>query len=238
MANILVTGGASGLGLSITKFLAEKHKVYFTFCTSADNARGLEMEYPGIKGIQCDFTSDESTGKLCEAIPAFGIEVIINNAFMKGDENHFHKTNLEEFENGFRNNIRNFIVLNQTIINYFRKQRKGRIITVLTSAMYGVPPVGWSNYLAQKAYIKSLCKSWAVENARYGIVSNTVSPTFMETPFHREKDQREIELIIQNNPLGRLLTPSEVAHIIGFLTEASPFVNGIDIPMNSIEHVI
>ena len=60
--NILITGGASGLGEAITRILAKdiNNKVYFTFTNSELNARKIELDYSNAYSIKCDFKDSES----------------------------------------------------------------------------------------------------------------------------------------------------------------------------------
>ena len=55
--NILITGGANGLGAEITKLLASnsEHFVYFTYAKSAEKAGLIENAYKNTKAIKCDF---------------------------------------------------------------------------------------------------------------------------------------------------------------------------------------
>ena len=45
--NVLITGGASGLGAAITRILAADaaNKIYFTYCSSSEAAKQLEEEF-------------------------------------------------------------------------------------------------------------------------------------------------------------------------------------------------
>ncbi len=68
--NILITGGASGLGEIITKTLASDSNnfIYFTFCNSYKNAIQLENDFKNVKGIKCDFKSASELSSLVTTI--------------------------------------------------------------------------------------------------------------------------------------------------------------------------
>ena len=61
------------------------------------------------------------------------------------------------------------ILITQSVLNDFRKKKKGKIITILTSFLLNTPPIGASTYVANKAYLGSLVKSWATENIKFNI---------------------------------------------------------------------
>lgn len=238
---IIVTGGASGLGESIVRKLSANpdDQVYFTYCHSEERARKLESEQANRNAIHCDFSRPETVEHLCSLMEGISPDVLINNAFVgKISKTHFYKTGNEVFSEGFRLNVLPVIMLAKSALTVFRKKKSGKIITVLSSAIIGKPPVGWSEYVAEKNYLLSLSKSWAVENARFNICSNAVSPSFMATELNADVDERLIEEMTNNHPLKRILQPDEVADAVHYLVNAPAQLNGINLIMNAAENVI
>ena len=238
--NILVTGGASGLGKSITINLLKNknNKVYFTFCGSKENADKISSEFCNSKPIKCDFKNLDSVNSLCDTIDEINLDVLINNAYSGNAINkYFHKNNIDDFSNDFLTNIIPTILITQSAISYFKKQKKGKIITILTSFLINSPPIGSSLYVANKAYLKSLTKSWAHENKKFNITSNSVSPSFMRTNFTSDVDLRIIDQIIKDNPLKRILSTKEAAESVSFLVNCSQHVNGVDLVINSANNI-
>jgi 3-oxoacyl-[acyl-carrier protein] reductase len=232
--NILITGGASGLGEKITeKFAANSlNKVYFTYSRSYENALLINNKYPNTVAIKCDFSCDEEVQKLVENIAQFDLDVLVNNAYTGNPvTTHYHKIPYQDFSDGFRVNILSVIAINQASINLFRKKRSGKIITILTSYLANTPPTGVSVYVALKAYLKGLTKIWATENVKFNITSNTVSPSFMLTGLTKEVDERLVEQTINNHPFKRIVSPSEVADTVFFLADTTSQINGVDILM-------
>ena len=234
--NILITGGASGLGKSITKILAEDENnfVYFTYSKSISNAQQLKKEFKNTKGIQFNFEDEEAVKLSSEKINELDLDVIIHNAY-SGEylKNHFHKIDSNDFLTDFKVNVLPVIEITKAAITNFRKKKSGKIITVLTSALVDIPPVGSAVYTANKAYLEKLTQVWAHENARFNITSNSVSPAFMETAMTNSIDERVKEQIIESNPLKRLLTTEEVAKAIQFLVNDTTQINGKDFLINA-----
>jgi 3-oxoacyl-[acyl-carrier protein] reductase len=234
--NILITGGASGLGEAITRLLAKdnQNKIFFTYSKSIEAAKKIEFDFINTKSIKCDFKIDSEVDFLITKIIDFDIDVLINNAYTgEAIKNHFNKVNTIDFISDFTFNIIPTVKITQVIINNFRKKKAGKIITVLSSFLLNTPPIGSSIYVANKSYLASLVKSWGVENSKYNITSNSISPSFMKTNFTNNVDERIIEQMILNHPYKKLLTVNEVAETINFLINASPQINGIDIIMNA-----
>jgi len=234
--NVLITGGASGLGAAITKKLASenKSKIYFTYCKSAVEAVLVEKEFSNCLSIKCDFSNKKEVATLCDKISDFDIDVLINNAY-DGEflKTHFHKINTADFEVDFNKNILPVLQLTKAALSSFRKKKAGKIITVLSAALLGVPPVGSAVYVANKAYLAQLSKVWAAENAKFGITSNSVSPAFMETKLTASIDERLVEQMKDAHPLKSLLKVEEVAEAVSFLANAPTQINGIDMVINS-----
>lgn len=232
---ILVTGGASGLGKAITELLAENkgNFIYFTYNASSEEAAEIEKNHPNTKAIHCNFNDDQSLIRLLGLPEEEGIEVLINNAFSGLQTSYFHKTDPEFYAENFKRNILPVIKLTQKSILQFRKQKFGKIITVLSSYIINKPPLGLSEYVAEKNYLLSLSKSWAVENNKFNITANCISPSFMLTALTNGADERVVEELVNAHPLKKLLTPCEAALAVQYLVNASQHVNGTNMILNA-----
>jgi 3-oxoacyl-[acyl-carrier protein] reductase len=233
--NILVTGGSKGLGSAIVNKLTAQpdNHIYFTYFNSERAASELESMHTNTTKVHCDFNSEDALLSLVDKMQQWNIDVLINNAAVNPPKSHFHKVDTEMLVNDFRVNTVSTIKITQAAIKIFRKKKFGKIITVLSSAILGKPPIGWSEYVAGKNYLLSLSKSWATENNRFNITSNCVSPSFMLTDFNQDIDERLIDDIKTTHPLGKLLLPDEVAVTVDFLTTCSQHINGVNIVMNA-----
>jgi 3-oxoacyl-[acyl-carrier protein] reductase len=233
--NILITGGASGLGESITKALLndDRNIVYFTYCKSKENASKIENQFENTKAIPCNFEDSNSIQLLLDKMEELNLEILINNAITSITKNYFHKLNSEDFANSYTKNILPTIKITQKAIMLFRKQKFGKIITILSSSIINKPLLGWSQYVAEKNYLLSLSKSWAVENISFNITSNCVSPTYMNTPINNDTDERIVEEMTKNHPLKKLLTTEEVAESVVFLSNCKQHINGTNLIINA-----
>ena len=234
--NILITGGASGLGEAITKKIAEskENKVYFTYSKSKDKASKIELEFENTVSIKCDFSNQSELDSLLEQIKIMDLDVLINNAYCSRiNQMHFHKIAQNDFINDFVQNIIPTISITQESIKIMRAKKGGKIITILSSSLTNVPPIGYSIYASNKAYLEMLTKIWANEYSRFNITSNSISPSFMQTALTDDVDERIVEDMINNHPQKKLVTPIEVAETVLFLVNASSQINGVDLVMNA-----
>jgi NAD(P)-dependent dehydrogenase (short-subunit alcohol dehydrogenase family) len=239
--NILITGGSSGLGKAIVYESAKdpNNKVYFTYQCHKVQAEEIEAKYLNTKALVCDFNCDDSVNVLLNLIPSMELDAIVNNAYAGEVEGkHFHKTEAKEFLDSFGINIIPTIKITQKVLETFRKRKHGKIITVLTAYLLNQPPIGYSLYTANKAYLAQLAKTWSKEYIKYGITSNCVSPNFMQTELTKETNALMIEQMISQHPLNKLLTVEEVATTISFLLNSSNQINGVNIPLNAGINII
>lgn len=239
--NILITGGTGGLGKSIIEAFAKDSENYivFTFNKSIEEAQVIMKDKQNVLGIKCDFTNKVDLINLEAVIKEKEIDVLINNAYVGyPQEGHFHKINPNCFLESFMSNIVPTIQITQAAILGFKERKFGKIINILSSSLINKPPIGYSIYASNKAYILQLSKSWSVEYARYNITSNCISPDFMETELNRHMDERMIEQIRSRNPLKRILKPEEVVESIVFLLKGSQQINGANIVINAGDNIV
>lgn len=239
--NILVTGGSSGLGKTIVCTLSNSpgNKVFFTYNSHVEEAEAIARDKHNVIAVKCDFTNDDDIIRLEDAIPAFDLDILVNNAYVGAPQGtHFHKTNSTTFFKSFENNLIPTIRITQRAIEGFRKKKFGKIINILTAYLVNLPPMGFSVYAANKAYLQQLSKSWSNEYARYNISSNCISPEFMVTNLSTSVDERIIEQMRTNHPLKKLLTPTEVADAVVYLINTSQQVNGMNIVINAAQNIL
>lgn len=235
--NILITGGSSGLGKAIVVALSQVkcHHVFFTY--NLHSAEGEALTSANVTGIKCDFTNADDVSLLIRLIPTFDLDVLVNNVYVGVPQGkHFHKTNPIEFSRSFENNILPTISISQASINVFMKKKFGKIINILSSALINLPPIGYSIYTSNKAYLLQLSKSWNTEYRKFNITSNCISSDFMLTNVTKSVDERIIEQMQEEHPLKKLLTPAEVAESVVFLIHASQQINGINLIINAAKN--
>jgi len=236
----LVTGGASGLGKSIVEKLTSNKDstVYFTYCKSQQTAIELEEKFENTRAYFCDFEELSSFNALLLELESLDIDVLVNNALPKITIKHCYRTSRDEIEKSFCLNVVPTIELTKTVFRKFRKQKSGKIITILTSYLVNRPPIGLSEYVANKAYLLSMARSWAVEGVRNNITSNCISPSMMETSLIDSIDERQVEAFLEEQPGKRFVSTHEVAAAVEYFSLSGSHVNGVNMPMNGGVDVI
>ncbi|NCY23406.1 MAG: SDR family oxidoreductase, partial [Alphaproteobacteria bacterium] len=89
----------------------------------------------------------------------------------------------------------------------------GRI--VLLGSRTAAGSAGRSQYAATKAALVAIARSWAIELAPRGITVNVVAPAATDTPMLRDPARSAVAPKLP--PIGRYISPEEVAALTAFL---------------------
>jgi len=165
-----------------------------------------------------------------EAGQAFnGLDFYIHNA-----ASGYNRPALEQKPKGWdwtmNINARSFLFGAQRAANLMEKRGGGSIVSISSQGSNRVMP----DYVvvgASKAALESLTRYLAVELSPRNIVVNAVSPGIVQTDalkhFDSLRDAGIIKKAIQATPAGQLVTPEDVAEVVGFLcTPAASMIRG------------
>jgi len=224
----IVTGGSSGIGLSIVKkYLAQNYSVY-----------NLDIQ-PSKKGhhIPCDMSSYQQVSQAITAIGnEHGIDVLVSNAgihFSGSIEN----TTEEDLDRVIAINVKGAYAATKACLPFMKAKNSGSVIYIASDQAL----IGKQNsfaYNLSKASLASMAKTTALDYAQFNITANAVCPGTIETPlYHKAIDNyversgadkigvHQEEAALQ--PLGRLGQPEEVAELVYFLSsDNARFITG------------
>lgn len=217
----LVTGGASGIGLSTCQSLAE---LGADVLLADINAEAGEKAAAGIRanGGKCTFirldVTDKASIHACRDTVLNGkgrLDILANVAgwghiqpFVDNDDAFIAKVmNL---------NLNGVIELVRAFFPAMIAAKGGKIVNVASDAGR-VGSLGESVYSAAKGGVIAFSKSLAREGARYGINVNCVCPGPTDTPLLNSEPEKFLEAFIKVIPMRRFGKPSEVADSIVFL---------------------
>ena len=111
---------------------------------------------------------------------------------------------------------------------------KGRIINIGSMAVK-LEPSGDSVYAMTKAAISTLSRVLSKEYSPYGITSNSVNITYIETHLSKKIDKKAIEKIIKNLPIPREACFDDITNVIDFYLSAdSDYITGQDISLGGL----
>lgn len=243
----LVTGASRGIGAAIGSELARLGADVTLIARNAtrlDQAKRSAAAYgTRVRAIAADVTDEAGIARvLADAASAQGaVSILVNNA--GGAESApFGKTDPALWRRMLDLNLTSAYLCARAVAPAMVAAGWGRIVNVASTAgLKGYPYV--SAYVAAKHGLVGLTRALAVEFARTGVTVNAVCPGYTDTPMvadavaniaaktKRSRDEARASLEAAN-PMGRLVTPAEVAAAVGFLClPASGATNGVAIPI-------
>ena len=102
----------------------------------------------------------------------------------------------------------------------------GRIVNASSVvALYG--NFGQTNYVATKAGLIGMTKTWARELGKKGITVNAIAPGFIATEMVAQMPENVIDAMKSKVPVARLGQPEEIAAAYLFLaSDEAAYING------------
>ena len=231
MKNILITGGAGGIGLEIVHYFEKKN--FNIIILDKTLKKDFKKNYKKIKKnifyFEVDLLESKKTEKkIQQIISKFKtIDILINCAGIQY---------ISEIENFPTNEWRKVIDINLTssfitsknIIPVMKKNNSGRIINI--SSVHGlVASENKSAYVASKHGLIGLTKAIALELSKTKITCNAISPGWVLTPLvekqikklaSKNKTSIEIEkknLLFEKHPNQKFVSGKEIASLVNFL---------------------
>ena len=230
---VVVTGGASGIGLATTKKLLSEGANVVILDLKMDeeiiNSLGENVLY-----LKCDVSNEENV-KNCieEIIKKFNhIDYLVANAGIGGSASKPHEVSMDEWNKVISVNQTGIFLLNKYVINEMLKNGKGAVVN--TSSMYGL--VGSTTsfaYSASKGAINQMTRSLALTYARENIRVNAIAPGYVDTPILSMVPDNIKEAMGTELPIGRLGKDTEIANLICYLlSDDASFITGAIIPID------
>ncbi len=229
---VLITGGASGIGASISEnFAIAKANIIILDRGERAEAHAAELAaHHGVEtlGISADITQTENIPALkSRCLSRFSqVDVLVNNAGIVtlGEAETFPRS---EWDAILAVNLSAAFSITQEFVPEMIERRKGKIISIASQA--GV--IALDKHLAycvSKAGIIAMTKVMALEWGKYNINVNAVSPTVVLTELGKKAWAGKVgEDMKEKIPRKRFAYPEEIAASILFLaSSASDMVHG------------
>lgn len=229
--NIVVTGGASGIGKCIVENLMGSNNIFVADIIKENPfiSQGKRVNY-----YCCDVSDPDSVESFFNQIYSEEdkIDVLINNAGLifsaplinplkKDDRKH----TLSDWRRVIAINLDSVFLCG---VNYVNKQIKNRnpglIINFTSISGNGAPHQ--TAYAAAKAGVMAITSTWSKELTKYGIRCAAISPGIVDSP-STDRDLKIAHKQYWKNaiPMHRFASMDEIAHAIKFIIE-NDYFNG------------
>jgi NAD(P)-dependent dehydrogenase (short-subunit alcohol dehydrogenase family) len=219
----LVTGGGSGIGLASATELAARGAHVVVADVDAERARAAVDGLPGELDVIAADVAD--AGQVASMIAGIvqrlgALDLVHNNAGLTGGGPELHELTESQWDRVLDVNLKGCWLVLKHALEPMRRQGSGAIVnTASVAGRFGFR--GLAAYCASKAGVIALTQVAAVENARFGIRVNAVSPGMVATPLTAGDGKGG------PFPAGRQGTPQEIATAVRWLcSDEATYVNG------------
>lgn len=230
----LVTGAGRGIGLAAAAALAEAGAaVTLAARTAAEieaGAQAIRDAGGAAEAAVLDVSDLGAVAAFFAARPAF--HVLVNNAGTNRPK-PLWEVSEDDYDAVLDLNVKSaFFVAQHCVQAMLGEGVRGGSLIHMGSQMGHVGGPRRSLYCASKWAIEGMSKAFALDLAPHGIRSNTIAPTFIETPLTRPffKDQAFLESVLAKIKLGRLGQVEDLMGPVRFLaSDAAALITGTSI---------
>lgn len=213
----IVTGGAQGFGLAITKrFIESGAKVLIwdkdtEYLNKVDlkNTQKIEVDVSNYKSVENAFAESLTHENK--------IDILINNAGIAGPNFKTWDYPLEEWQKVIDIDLTGVFYCCKTIVPHFIKNNYGRIVNISSIAGKEGNPNAMP-YSAAKAGVIALTKSLGKELAENNISVNCVTPAPAKTRIFDQITQEHIDYMLSKIPRNKFAKVEELASLVTWLS--------------------
>lgn len=237
-AAIVITGGASGIGLAMALGLRDAGARVWAIDRDADALKAAPRS-ERLTFLHCDVGRESEVGEAIASIDveSQGIDVLVNCAAVLRDQalvsrlkGQVRRHSAENWSETLASNLTGtFLTAREVAASMLQNKRGGVIVNVSSISRHGNP--GQTAYAATKAGIDAMTVTWARELAPYKIRVVAIAPGFVRTPMTDRIPPLFLERIREQTPLQRFGEPEEFAHAVKFVIE-NDYLNGTVLDIN------
>ncbi|GAA3061981.1 SDR family oxidoreductase [Pseudonocardia yunnanensis] len=232
---VLVTGGATGIGLEIAhQFIESGATVVIAGRRKAALDRALDRNAAGAFPLQADVSDPKQTARLVDAtVRNHGrLDVVVSNAagYTRGQ-----LTDLDD--NDWRalrsTNVDGFFFLAKSVLPALADS--GGNLVAVSSISGSRGDWGQAAYNATKAAVSNFVRSLALDWGTRGVRVNAIAPAFTVTELTQSltKDQALMNRLGDRTALGRVAEPADIAPAVLFLaSSAARYITGAVLPVD------
>lgn len=236
---VLVTAGANGIGLAITRGFIQSGAKVLICDVDEKSLREAQANLPGVLTTVADVADEQSVERLFAQVDEQlgGLDVLINNAGIAGPTGKVENLNLSDWNRTLAVNITGQFLCARLAVPRLRKGKNASMINLSSAAGHlGFP--GRSAYAASKWAVVGFTKSLALELGPEGIRVNAILPGAVDGPRIRAviaakaaslgKPVEEIARGYESQAaMGSMVSVEDIANMVLFATgDYARHVNG------------
>jgi len=236
--NAIVTGGSRGIGRAISIALKNAGCNVAATYAGNDEAAAKFKDETGVPVYKWDVGDYEACKSGVQEIEAAQgpTDILVNNAGITRD-GFFHKVTPQQWSEVMRADLDSVFNMSHQVFPGMRERGFGRIINI--SSVNGQKgQMGQTNYSTAKAGMIGFTRALAQEGARKGVTVNAVAPGYIATDMVAAMDEKVLQSIVAQIPVGRLGEADEIADCVAFLAdEKAGFITGSVLTANGGQYI-
>jgi len=185
---VLVTGANRGIGLALAQHFAGAG--YTVIGTARDPGEATELKAAGARVEQLDVTDQASVDALAQRLAGTPIDILINNAGVKGDDSRDMAT-LDVDNMQWVLNVNTLGPVRVIKALFPNLQAGGRKVVVnISSTMGSIERNTWgccAGYRASKSALNSINKTFATDHGKQGMIFVVMHPGYVQTDMNDGK---------------------------------------------------
>jgi 2-hydroxycyclohexanecarboxyl-CoA dehydrogenase len=229
--NVIVTGGASGIGRATALLLAREGARVFIGDVDEAGGRAVAKKAVGerlaIEFLPLDLTRTETIGGFADAVHqrVERVDGLVNGAGWDRIQ-PFMENPPEMWDRLIAINLLGAVRLTRAVLPPMIAAQQGKVVNISSDAGR-VGSTGETVYAAAKGGLIAFTKSLAREVARHRINVNCVCPGPTDTPLFQGQPERMREALTRVIPFRRIARPEEIAEaVMFFLSRRSDYITG------------
>ena len=228
MDRVLISGGSRGIGAALVRAFTKNGDAVAFLYRQNDAAADAVASETGAVAIRCDVSDPDAVCaavKEAEKVLGGAVTVLVNNAGVS--QIGLSRDLLDaEWRHVIDTNLSGAIYLCRETQGAMIAAGRGRIINI--GSMWGKTGASCEvAYSASKAGLRGLTMALAKELGPSGITVNYVEPGLIDTEMNAALDAEARAALIEETPLCRIGTPSDVAAaVLFFASDAASFITG------------
>ncbi|WP_127092018.1 SDR family NAD(P)-dependent oxidoreductase [Aquabacter cavernae] len=218
----LITGGASGIGLAIARAFANEGARIILFDRDRAAAEAAAATLPDARALEGSVTVRADLVRAYDDVIATegSLDIVLANAGVSQNQPTLDVTDAD-WQRVMDVNCTGVFLTAQEAGRRMTAQGSGVIL--MMASLYGLLAAPERlGYCVSKAGVVMMAKALAVEWAASGVRVNALAPGYVETPFLSDliaRGRLDPARLKARTPIGRLITPEEVARAAVFLAE-------------------
>lgn len=226
---VLVTGAASGIGLSQAKLFKDNGAKVI-----AVDKNKIPLDVMSFNG---DVSQSEFIDNLFDSIKSKfnALDIVCNTAGILDGYSPVTETSLEQWQNILNTNLTSQFMVIKKALPMMLDKGKGVFVNMASIAGL-VANGGGVAYTASKHAVIGMTKQLDIDYANQGIRANCIAPGAIDTPMNAADfagDGKMAKWVADQTPAKRWAKPEEVAELALFLaSDRSDYIHGSVVPID------